>query len=184
MSIRETLQDAYALLPAKMNSPEATLLLLAIQRQEDPQQLRYQKVARTAKTLPENVVSADWAKGPARGLLQFEQGGGVKGVIGHPSAWRQAQAVCQARGVLFSAGAIWRTLETDDVLALALGRLLLWTDSGKLPEIGEEQQAFDCYLRTWRPGAWSRGDAAQRTALRQKWARNYAAALNELQQPA
>ncbi len=31
-------------------------------------------------------------------------------------------------------------------------RLLLWTDAKPLPAIGDEQGAWDYYLRNWRPG--------------------------------
>ena len=186
MSIRDALQQAYALLPAKMHSDAATLLLLAIQRQEDPQQLRYQKVARVPRTHPENFIAGteQWAKGPARGLWQFEQGGAVKGVLSHQKTGVIASNICLAFAIHANTGSVWRNLESNDNLAACFARLLLWTDPQPLPEIGAEQQAFDCYLRTWRPGAWTNGDAAQRTALRQKWATNYAAALVDLQKPA
>ncbi|MNG31598.1 hypothetical protein D3C84_1174300 [compost metagenome] len=48
--------------------------------------------------------------------------------------------------------AVYVAIEHDDVLAAALARLLLWTDPGKLPKLGDEQGAWDLYLRTWRPG--------------------------------
>ena len=186
MSIRDAIQQAYALLPAKMHGEAATLLLLAIRRQEDPQQLRYQRVARVPRTHPDNFIAGteQWAKGPARGLFQMEMGGGVKGVLSHPSTAEIALNLCNHFGVLPTPGSVWRSLEGNDVLAAAFARLLLWSDSAPLPEIGEEQNAWNLYLRTWRPGAWTNGDAAQRTALRQKWATNYAAALVDLQKPA
>lgn len=66
-------------------------------------------------------------------------------------------------------------------LAAGLARLLLYTDPARLPELGKESEAWDLYLRTWRPGAYDRGTAAQRAGLRKKWAANYAAALEAVQ---
>lgn len=90
--------------------------------------------------------------GPARGLLQFELGGGVRGVLRHRSSREHAQAVCRARDVIATESAVYAALEHDDVLAMAFGRLLLWTDPKALPALGDEQAAWDLYLRTWRPG--------------------------------
>lgn len=79
--------------------------------------------------------------------------------------------------------AVWQAIERDDVLACALARLLLYTDPSRLPDLGDEAGAWDLYLRTWRPGAYSRGNAVQRTELRKKWASNYAAVLEVLRSP-
>lgn len=134
--IRErAIAPALALLPARMSSREAEIMLLAITQQEDPDQRRRQ-----------------WPTGPARGLLQFEQGGGVRGVLNHPASRDHARRVCAARGVAPEPAAVWAALERDDVLAFAFGRLLLWTDPKPLPAIGDEQGAWDLYLRVWRPG--------------------------------
>lgn len=76
-----------------------------------------------------------------------------------------------------SAPDVWNAIEHDDVLAAGLARLLLYTDPARLPELGKESAAWDLYLRTWRPGAYDRGTPAQRAELRNKWAANYAAAL-------
>ncbi|MCY1303002.1 hypothetical protein D9M70_526890 [compost metagenome] len=84
--------------------------------------------------------------------------------------------------MLFSAGAIWRALEHDDVLAAGFARLLLWSDPKPLPLAGDEQGAFDLYLRTWRPGAYHRGTPEQKSALRQKFHAHYANALDQLTQ--
>lgn len=125
---------AYALLPDQMDTVEATCMLLAIGLQESRFQHRQQ------------------IGGPARGFWQFERGGGVKGVIMHDTTREQAQAVCKARGVPATTDAIYAALDQDDVLAAAFARLLLWTDPKPLPALGETDQAWDLYARTWRPG--------------------------------
>lgn len=58
MTPKDAINAAYQLLPESMNSRAATVLLLAIQRQEDPQQRRAQ-------------VLDGGRKGPARGLWQL-----------------------------------------------------------------------------------------------------------------
>lgn len=182
MKTNDAITQAYAILPVKMAGPAARVTLLAFHLQEDPQGFRYQKVKRTEATKAENLIpgSDQWAKGPARGLWQFEQAGGVKGVLKHPSTARHAVLVCEARGVEPEQSAVWKALETDDVLAAAFARMLMWTDAEKLPAIGEVHKAFDLYLRVWRPGAYTRGTPAQKDALWKKFQGNYSLAMDEV----
>ena len=88
-----------------------------------------------------------------------------------------ARGLCAVRGVPAQPRAVWEAIEHDDVLAAGLARLLLFTDPARLPGLGDEEGAWQLYLRTWRPGAFTRGTAAKRAELRQKWAKNYAQAL-------
>lgn len=133
--IRErAIAPALALLPARMSSREAEVQMLAIGLQESRFQHRRQ------------------IGGPARGFWQFEQGGGVRGVLRHSASREHALAVCRIRNVIATEGAVYAALEHDDVLAAAFARLLLWTDPKALPALGDEQAAWDLYLRTWRPG--------------------------------
>lgn len=90
--------------------------------------------------------------GPARGLWQFERGGGVHGVLNHGSSSHYAAAVCAERGVEPLARDVYEALERDDQLAAAFARLLLWTDPKPLPPIGDAEEAWQCYVRNWRPG--------------------------------
>lgn len=159
----EAITSAFNILPVKMAGKEARLMMLAIQLQEDPQQLRKQM-----------------GDGPARGLWQFEQGGGVKGVLNHPTTKRDADRVCELRQVFAHPVDAWSALEHDDVLAAAFARMLLWTDPAKLPAIGEARNAFDLYIRTWRPGAYTRGNDLKKAALYTKWQLNYAKAMDQI----
>jgi hypothetical protein len=59
---------------------------------------------------------------------------------------------CAARGVLFQPDAIYRALDTDDVLAAGVARLMLFTDPKRLPSVTDVDGAWALYLRTWRPG--------------------------------
>ena len=133
--IRErAIAPALALLPAKMTSPQAELMLLAIGLQESRLTHRRQ------------------IGGPARGLWQFERGGGVAGVLRHAASREHALIVCDARRVAPVPEQVYQRLEHDDVLAAAFARLLLYTDPARLPALGEVGASWDLYLRTWRPG--------------------------------
>lgn len=131
----KVLKEAFDLLPEKMLGSSAVQILLAIQLQEDRELRRRQ-----------------WPKGPARGAWQFEKGGGVRGVLRHDKTAAIARDVCAARGVSATEQKVWEALEHDDVLACCFARLLLWTDAKPLPLLGDEDAAWSCYLRTWRPG--------------------------------
>ena len=155
--LRDTLRDvigpALSRLPARMDSAEARVILLAIGLQESRMTYRRQ------------------LGGPARGLWQFEVGtpetrGGVEGVLLHPASSRYLVATCAACDLRPVAQVIHDRLEHDDVLAAIVARLLLWTDPAPLPAIDDADGAWAYYLRTWRPGkphrstwgeAWRRG---------------------------
>jgi len=164
---RSAIEPALLLLPAKMESLQAILMLLAITRQEDPEQRRRQ-----------------WPTGPARSLWQAEQGGGmITGLLNYriQSVRELAVGLCVGRGVVPAAPDVWKAIERDDILAAGLARLLLYTDPARLPELGDESGAWELYLRTWRPGAYDKGTPAKRAELRKKWSAGYAAALEAAQ---
>ena len=105
--MRDAIRPALALLPAAMDTPQARCMLLAIGLQES------------------RFVHRRQIGGPARGFWQFEQGGGVRGVLAHPASAALARQVCQVRGVPPTAPSVYSRLELDDVLAAAFARLLL-----------------------------------------------------------
>lgn len=124
-------------------------------------------------------------RGPARGFWQFEQGtpatrGGVTGVFLHQSTAGYARAVAMIRGVSPTPAAVYQAIATDYMLAAAIARLLLWTDPYPLPGVHDAAAAFDLYVRTWRPGAYTRGTAAQRKRLQDKWEGYHANAAREV----
>lgn len=155
--ITDAIDPAYALLPARMASTEATVQLLATGLQESRFEYRRQM-----------------GNGPARSFWQFERGGGVKGVMSHPASAAHMQALCEARGVPFTMMDIWQSMEFDDVLAAGAARLLYWTDPKALPSARDGAEwanaAWALYLRTWRPGK----------PHRETWDANHAAARREL----
>jgi hypothetical protein len=144
---------AYAVLPTEMASPPATALVLAIGWQESRFAHRVQ------------------VKGPARGFFQFEQGGGVSGVLSHPKSAAYARAALKALGYRYEPtpqGCYW-ALEHNDALAFAFARLLLYTLPWPLPVRTMEAEGWRQYVAAWRPGkphldtwgeSWKRGWAA------------------------
>jgi hypothetical protein len=125
---------ALSVLPAAMTSPAAIRLLLAIGWQES----RFLHRAQLG--------------GPARGFWQFEQAGGVRGVLGHEQTRvivRDAMAALSYRHPL-TPWDCYTTIQHNDVAAAVFARLLLWTDPWPLPD--DEGEAWKLYLRTWRPG--------------------------------
>lgn len=131
---RVVLAQAMELLPSRMDSDRARVMLLAVGLQESRLTHRRQ------------------IGGPARGLWQFEKGGGVRGVLNHKASRSYALEVCEERGVKPTMDAVYPALERDDVLAACFARLLLWTDPPPLPPIPHAPAAWSLYLRTWRPG--------------------------------
>lgn len=132
--LREAIEPALSLLPARMDSPQAAVMLLAIGLQESRFQHRRQ------------------IGGPAVGFWQFEAGGGIRGVINHPLTRPYAQAICPKLDVPCCVSQVYAALPVNDELAAVFARLLLFSDPQRLPAIGDVEGAWDLYIRTWRPG--------------------------------
>lgn len=141
-AVSQAIDTAFGLLPRQMDSVPARVLMYAIGLQESKFVHRFQVVA-----------GRPGVRGPARGFWQFEAGGGVKGVMKHTASRYWANNICQVRGVPFDQTTIHKALETDDVLAAAFARLLIFTDVKSLPGINEVDAAWALYAdRCWRPG--------------------------------
>jgi len=161
--VLKSINCALCVLPDHMDTPEARVMLIAIGLQESAFQHRRQ------------------IKGPARGFWQFELGGGFRGVLRHASSTKYAKHLLTERRYSgMTESEQFAQLETDDVLAAGMARLLLWTDPKALPALNRPDDAFEYYLRTWRPGAHTRGTAEQRAAIRSRWLSNYAQAMAEV----
>lgn len=139
--VHTAIDTALALLPAAMDSHQARTMLHAIGLQESRFTDRRQLVGNPPRPT-----------GPAKGYWQFERMGGCRGVVDHPASRYWMHRVCAARGVPFNATAIWHAVEQDDVLAAAAARLLLFTDPRRLPAVTDSREAWNLYVRTWRPG--------------------------------
>lgn len=130
------LPATYRLLPSALESAEATHVLMAIGYQESRFTHRRQ------------------IGGPARGWWQFEQGGGVHGVLSHEHTKDVIADVWKKLGYLGvpTPYGCWTAIEHNDMLAAAFARLLLWTLPEPLPGREDESEAWRQYLKAWRPG--------------------------------
>lgn len=155
----EVLPKAFALLPPKMESNEAKVMLLSTGLQESMLKHRFQI-----------VQGKPGAKGPARGLWQFEKGGGVRGVLTHKASAGLAKEIQAVLGHGRGVDAAYEALEHDDVFAAVFARLLYYTDPYNLPEVDQVRRAWNLYERTWRPGkpkpdTWAKYHLQSRQAL-------------------
>lgn len=138
---KNILSASFKLLPEKFWSKEAYVLLLTIGLQESRFEFRKQL-----------------GNGPARGFWQFEEGNaksraGVWGVMNHKASQPYMRALCIHFNLPFTTKAVWEALETNDVLACCMARLLLLTDAYKLPAVTDTEGAWKLYAeRVWRPG--------------------------------
>lgn len=127
---------ALRLLPSNMDSDAAIAMLIAIALQESRIEHRRQ------------------IGGPAHGYWQFEQGGGVRGVLTHPATKDAIQSALVALDypATTDAGDCYAAIEHNDILAACFGRLLLYSLPDTLPHRAAVDQAWDQYLKAWRPG--------------------------------
>lgn len=127
---------------------EARVLLMAISGQESGWCERWQE------------------PGPARSYWQMERAGGVRGVMHHAASAAKLRAITDALDIPFDEATIFEAIAWNDTLAVALARLLLYTDAAPLLPVGDELAAWDCYIRCWRPGK----------PHRESWSTRYATA--------
>jgi len=130
--LTDIIRPALAELPANMRGDKAEVMLLAIGLQES------------------RFIYRKQIGGPARGFWQFERAG-VQGVLSHPASDAIALKLCGDYAAN-SAEQVHKLLENEDKLACQFARLLLWTDPRPLPLIGEVMDAWQYYVRNWRPG--------------------------------
>lgn len=143
---KQAVDQAFALLPGKLDSKQVRIQHAAIGFQESGFLARRQVITVTRDGKKQNVP-----EGPAVSFWQFERGG-INGVINfyRNDVQKWARAVCQARGVPFELEAVWSAMQTDDVLGAAFARLLMFTDAAPVPTTPVD--GWLMYLRTWRPG--------------------------------
>lgn len=133
--IRNALNPALALLPATMDTPSARAMVVAICLQESRLQHRHQ------------------IGGPAHGYAQFEQGGGVRGVLTHPASKPHILKVLDALDYTGAdAEDCYAAIEHNDILAVCFARLLLYTLPNLLPARGDPEGGWEQYISAWRPG--------------------------------
>lgn len=147
--LAKVIVPALALLPAQMDTPEARAMLLAIGGQESGYRTRQQD-----------------GNGPAHGLWQNERPV-QQLLLDNKTSAPDVYALCKSRAVAPLASDMYWALLTDDIFAAGIARLILWCDPHPLPALGDQDTAWDCYLRVWGPGKPRPTD----------WPANYRAAL-------
>lgn len=154
--IHTAIEPAFSLLPPKMNTEKARLLMLTITLQE-----------------ADAIHRRQFGGGPAHGLWQFEEDGAVRGVLGHPSSRDFARAACSSLHIPPKKREVWEALAHSDVLAAVFARLLLWTSFQPLPEVDDMRGGWFYYAGLWRPGK----------PKPRKWPRCHRTARNQLITP-
>lgn len=132
----QAIDMAFKLLPASMDTRARRLLVAATGFQETSYLTRFQ-----------------YNNGPARSYWQFENGSlaAINGVLNHKATKALAVVVCSACGVQPERVAVWKAMESDDVLGSAFAAMLIYTDPFRLPTTKDE--AWTMYAkRLWRPG--------------------------------
>lgn len=140
-TIRPKLDALAATLELPLASPEAELQILATAVHETGLRTRVQD-----------------GGGPGRSFWQLEAG--IDALYDHATGRDlMADAVETEFGGQHPVVAPVRLLRcalsdpTMDGLACNLARLILWLDPRPLPGVGDEDAAWTCYRRVWRPGA-------------------------------
>ena len=120
-------------LPEKMRTSAAEVMLLSIAQQES--RLRHRRQIR----------------GPAHGFYQFENGGGIKGVLNHRSTKEHVDKVLSILEI--QPGEAYDAVIYNDILATVFARLLLWADARPLPKLNAgHDETWASYISAWRPG--------------------------------
>lgn len=117
--------------------------------------------------------------GPAHSFWQ-EEPNGIKAVLSHTTVGPILANVCNKLGVSPDWQTIYKEVILNDELACAVARLILYADGNPLPQVGDSDGAFECYIRNWRPGAYTRGNSEQKAAIAHKWAINYKLAKEQV----
>lgn len=146
----EIMFPALADLPPTLNAVEARLFMLAVAGQESSWRYRIQ--------LPH---------GPARSFWQIEAGGMLRGVLNGAHRTTLERYILTRYSIPNVDSVLFEALAWHDPLAYAVARLGLFMDPHRLPMIADEDDAWDTYLRVWRPGSPSRA----------RWATVYPQAL-------
>lgn len=143
----EVIDPELAQMPLSLRANAARIVLVAIALQETSLATRVQ------------------AGGPAHSFWQFEKGG-IHAVMTHPAVSAAADDACERHGVPFEVEPVYQALSHDDGLGAAFARLLVRADPFALPFT--EGDAWDLYLRAWRPGQKGR-----EAFDRKRWTRSF-----------
>jgi hypothetical protein len=132
---RWILPAALSLLPPEYDTPAARRLMIAIALQESQCKARRQH-----------------GNGPARSLWQFERIGieGLLTKVDKAKTSGRLAEICAFVGIRPVVDDIHAAIEHNDILAAVCARLLMFVSPRPVPTT--ESEAWDFYLKQWRPG--------------------------------
>lgn len=96
------------------------------------------------------VVSGGLENGPAASFWQFEQGGGCRGVLMHPSVKDKMTKACLDFNVIPTTAGLWEAMRYNDVIAAIAARLYIYTYPKALATTAGA--GWEQYNNVWRPG--------------------------------
>lgn len=139
---KHVIPAAMSILPEKMDTIPARVMLIAIALQESKLEHR--------KQIPVSHARSFW---------QFEEGrpelkSGLAGVRIHKWTYKYYRDILDAlkyQGNI-SDYHVHRIIEHNDILACAMARLLLYTVPRPLPGLDDFDEAWEQYIFAWRPG--------------------------------
>jgi hypothetical protein len=129
------LPAALSLLPPEYDTPAARRLMIAIALQESGCKARRQH-----------------GNGPARSLWQFERIG-IEGLLTKVDKAKTSGRIAEISafvGIRPVVDDIHAAIEHNDILAAVCARLLMFVSPRPVPTASDE--AWDFYLKQWRPG--------------------------------
>jgi len=88
-------------------------------------------------------------RGPARSFAQFEQIG-VTDVLTRTRTGAIARLVCSTLAIAPTPEYVFNVMAWNDTLCVCFSRLNYW--NSRLPLPSAEEQGWQCYQQTWRPG--------------------------------
>lgn len=131
---RQVIPAAMSMLPQRMDSIEARVMLVAIGMQESRFEHRRQL-----------------GGGPAISFWQGERTGGFPLLVKHGATAAIARDLLKRMAYGEPDVTDFYALEHNDIAACIAARLLLWTHTKPLPE-GNAGEAWRYYIDLWRPG--------------------------------
>lgn len=149
--LHEIVRPTLDLMPDKYRGARVDVMLLAIAGQESGLRQRRQLLGKMAL-------------GKGRGLWQMEPR--TAGLV--YDNWTDVGLIQKKLGLRYVDWPHW--LESDDRAGCMLARGDLWCNPEPLPNVDDDQAAWDYYIETWRPGKPRPTD----------WAANYQAALDAI----
>jgi hypothetical protein len=113
--------------------------------------------------------------GPGRGPWQFEPETCAE-LLASKATGEMLHTLCRMIYLQPTGPVIYQRIMGSPDLAAGLARLDLWANPRALPAIGDEEAAWETYVRVWRPGAVTEG-GQRAVEARERWSAVYPQAV-------